>query len=173
MKLHRVFSVPALVVAGALWWAAPPGAQAQTVTQSLTDPQTGTNVKTVTAATVNVSGTVSGEPESVSLSGKAKIESTVVWSERDTVAPASIELNIDLSGVSGVGKSTRTKYVTNAREIALRRLAATDLVEVTFPFFASGTNGVSSSRTGVARFSLMYDVNTGALTSASGSLTSP
>jgi hypothetical protein len=93
--------------------------------------------------------------------------------ERNTAEPAAITLTIDLSGISGTGKSTRAKYVTNAREIALRRLTATDLVEVAFPFYVNGTNGFPSSRTGLARFSFAYDVNTGALTSASGSLTSP
>jgi len=175
MKMHRVLSLPALVVAGALCWAPPPGAWAQTVTQSLTDPTTGSTVQTVTSATVTVSGTVSGEPESVSLSGKAKIESRVVWSEISTATavPAAITLDIDLSGISGTGKSTRAKYVTNAREIALRRLSATDLVDIAFPFYVSGTGGFPSARTGLARFSLSYDVNTGALKSVSGSLTSP
>lgn len=174
MKMHRALSLPALAVAVALCWASPPEARAQTVTQALTDSQTGTPVQTVTSATVNVSGTVSGAPESVSLSGKAKIESTVVWSKINTAEPAAITLNIDLSGISGTGKSTRAKYVTSAREIALRRLAATDLVDVAFPFYVSGTDGaLSSARTGVARFSLLYDVNTGALTSAKGELTSP
>lgn len=173
MKMHRALSLPALVVAGALCLAAPPEARAQTVTQSLTDAQTGATVQTVSSATVNVKGTVSGEPESVSLSGKVELQSRVVWSERNTAEPAAITLDIDLSGIAGTGTSTRTKYVTNAREIALRRLSATDLVEVAFPFYVSGTNGVSSSRTGLARFSLLYDVNTGALTSASGEVTSP
>jgi len=173
MKMHRALSLPALVVAGALCWAAPPEARAQTVTQSLTDPQTGATVQTVTSATVKLSGTVSGAPESVSLSGTAKIESRVVWSEISTAVPAAITLDIDLSGISGVGKTTRTKYVTNAREIALRRLSATDLVDIAFPFYVSGTGGFPSARTGLARFSLSYDVNTGALKSVSGSLTSP
>jgi hypothetical protein len=107
------------------------------------------------------------------LSGTAKIESRVVWSEISTAVPAAITLDIDLSGISGVGKTTRTKYVTNAREIALRRLSATDLVDIAFPFYVSGTGGFPSARTGLARFSLSYDVNTGALKSVSGSLTSP
>lgn len=174
MKMHRALSLPALVMAGALCWVAPPEARGQTVTQSLTDPQTGSTVQTVSSATVTVKGTVSGEPESVSLSGKAKIESRVVWSEVNTAEPAAITLDIDLSGVSGTGNSTWVKYVTSAREIALRRLSGTDLVEIAFPFYVSGTDGaLSSSRTGLARFSLLYDVNTGALTSASGELTNP
>jgi len=177
MKMHRALSLPALVVAGALCWAASPEARAQTVTQSLTDPATGATMQTVTSATAKVSGTVSGTvsgvPESVSLSGTAKIESRVVWSEIDMAVPASITLDIDLSGISGVGQTSKKKYVTNAREIALRRLSSTDLVDVTFPFYVSGTNGFPSSRTGLARFSLSYDVNTGALKSVSGSLTSP
>jgi hypothetical protein len=173
MKMHRALSLPALVVAVAICWIAPPPAWAQTAAQTLTDPQTGLAVQTVSSATVTVSGTVSGGTESVALSGKALIESRVVWSERNTAEPAAITLTIDLSGISGTGKSTRAKYVTNAREIALRRLTATDLVEVAFPFYVNGTNGFPSSRTGLARFSFAYDVNTGALTSASGSLTSP
>lgn len=173
MKMYRALSLPALVVAGAICWAAPPAAWAQAAAQSVTDPQTGLAVQTVSSATVAVSGTVSGGTESVALSGKAQIESRAVWSELKTAEPAAVTLTIDLSGISGTGKSTRAKYVTNAREIVLRRLSATDLVEVTFPFYVSGTGGFPSSRTGLARFSFAYDVNTGVLTSASGSLTSP
>lgn len=167
MKMHRALSVPALAVAAALCWAAAPQVWAQTVTASAMEA--GVTVRTVTSATVSVSGTVSGQPESVSLSGKVTLESTVVWSEINP-ASASTRVDIDLSGVSGVGKSTKLKYVTTAREIALRPLSTTDMVEFTFPFYV---NASSSPRTGLARFSLMYDVNTGALTAVSGTLTSP
>lgn len=167
MKMHRALSFPALAVAGALCLAAPPQASAQTVTASAMEA--GVTVQTVTSATVAVSGTVSGEPESVSLSGKAKLESTVVWSEISP-ASASTRVDIDLSGVSGVGKSTRLKYITDAREIAVRPLSTTDLVEFTFAFYVSDS---SLPRTGLARFSLLYDVNTGALTGVSGTLTTP
>lgn len=174
MKMHNALSLLALVVAGALCWTALPEARAQAVTQSLTDPATGAPAQTVSTATVKMSGKVGGTSEDVSLSGSAKIESRVVWSELNTVTTAAVRLDIDLSGISGTGTLTKTKYVTNAREIALRRLSATDLVEITFPFYVSGTNGsTSATRTGVARFSLAYDVNTGALKSATGSLTSP
>src|SRR6266850_1441736 len=104
MKMHHAFSLPALVAAGALCWAAPPPAWAQAAPQTLTDPSTGLAVQTVSSATVKISGTVSGGTESVAL---------------------------------------------------------------------SGTGGFPSARTGLARFSFAYDVNTGVLTSASGSLTSP
>ncbi len=174
MKMHRALSLPALVVAGALCWAAPPPAWAQTAApQTVTDPQTGLAVQTLSSTVVKVSGTVSGGTESVALSGSATIESRVVWSELNTTKPAAVTLSIDLSGISGTGKSTKAKYVTNAREIALRRLSATDLVEVEFPFYVSGTDGFPIARTGLARFSLGYDVNTGALKSVSGSLTGP
>jgi hypothetical protein len=174
MKIHRALSLPAVVVAGALCCAAPPPAWAQTAAaQTVTDPLTGLAVQTVSSATVAVSGTVSGGTESVALSGKATIESRVVWSELNTIEPAAVTLNIDLSGISGTGKTTKAKYVTTAQEIALRRLSATDLVDVSFPFYISGTGGFPSARTGLAKFSLLYDVNTGVLKSASGSLTSP
>ena len=83
MKMHRALSLTALAAAGALCWT-PPQAWAQTVTASAMEA--GVTVQTVTSATVTVSGTVSGQPESVSLSGKAKLESRVVWSE---ITPAS------------------------------------------------------------------------------------
>lgn len=154
MKIYRTAAAIAMV-AGALWASAP--AQAQTVSSK----------------TVTLSGMVSGAPESVSLSGKATIVSRVVTSERNTAQAPSVTLDIDLSGISGVGQSTKTKYVTAAKEIALRTLTATDIVEITFPFYPSGTNGVGTARTGVARFSLGFDVNKLVLSSASGTLAGP
>lgn len=175
MKRHHAFSLAGVLVAGALcWMAALPDARAQTVTQSLTDPVSGAPTQTVSTATVKMSGKVSTAAEYVSLSGSAKIESRVVWSELNTVTAPSIRLDIDLSGISGTGSVTKAKYVTGAREIARRRLVATDLLDVSFPFYVSGTNGeLGSTRTGIARFSLSYDVNTGALKSATGTLTTP
>jgi hypothetical protein len=173
MKIHAAVSFALVVVAGLLASAAPPQARAQTVSSASLNDAQGNAVQTVSTATVTVSGTVSGAPESVSLSGKATLESRVVWSEINSALPASITLDIDLSGISGVGKSTKAKYVTTARELGLRRLSATDVVEFTFPFYVSGTGGSPTARTGLARFSLLYDVSTGALKSASGTLTSP
>lgn len=168
MKMHRALSVLAVFVAGALGVAAPPGAGAQTTVAATTADALGAPATATTNAVVAISGTVSGLPESVSLSGKATIESRVVWSERNPADPATVTLDINLSGLSGKGASSGKKYVTAAREISVRRLAATDLVEISFLFYASTTNGLSGGRTGVATFSLAHDVNTGVLTGVSG-----
>jgi len=158
MKLNAGLSFTLALLAGLAASAAPPDAGAQT---------------TFSTATVNVSGTVSGQPESVAFSGRVTIASRVVASERVANEAAAVMLDIDLSGLSGVGLSTRTKYVTSARELPLRRLTTTDLVEISFPFHPAGSDPLVTSRTGVAMFSLLYDVNTGVLTAASANLSGP
>lgn len=173
MSMHRALSVLAVCVAGAVGLAAPPGAGAQTITTETTTTDTtaaaapaSVPATATSSATVSVSGTVSGLPESVSLSGRAQIASRTVWSERNTADPAAVTLDIDLSGLSGKGSSSGAKYVTAAREVSLRRLSASDLVEITFAF--QRADGSSGPRAGIATFSLLYDVNTGVLTSATG-----
>jgi hypothetical protein len=81
-------------------------------------------------------------------------------------------LSIDLTGLSGVGSSTRTKYVITGPELVQRGVTATQLVEFTFPFAKSGAMNLGSAQSGVASFALAFDVNTGAVTSASGNVTS-
>lgn len=118
---------------------------------------------------VPVKGTVSGQPESVVFSGEAKIVSRLA-KDPDFNQPRLV-LSIDLSGVSGVGSSSRAKYVVTGPELVQRRLAASHAVEFTFPFTRSGSAEVP--QTGVASFTLGFDTATGAVTSASGGLTSP
>lgn len=167
MKMHRALLTPvvvSLMVLGALaWWggASPAGA-----------------VLVWNTAQVSIAGTVSGQPESVAFSGKAKIQSRLSRDEVNLSRTPSLVLYIDLSGVSGVGSSTRTKYVISGPEIAQRPLAASDVIEIAFPFFQSGTTGISSTgntsaRTGVASFALSFDLTTGAVTSAKASISSP
>jgi hypothetical protein len=175
MKMHERMSVMALSVAGALGLVAAPGSPAQTteataesMAATTTSDAVGAPATATTSAAVAISGTVSGLPESVSLSGKATIESRVVWSERNPADPATVTLDINLSGLSGKGSSSGAKYITAAREISVRRLTATDLVEISFLFYRSGTTGLSDGRTGVVTFSLAHDVNTGVLTGVSG-----
>jgi hypothetical protein len=121
-------------------------------------------------ALVQVRGIVSGEPESVAFSGQAQINSKLV-PDPDFGKP-SLLLTIDLGSVSGVGSSTNAKYVISSQELVQRRVAASHRVEITFPFVKSGM-GMSATRTGVASFALDFDVNTGAVTSATGNVSSP
>jgi hypothetical protein len=119
---------------------------------------------------VAVSGIVSGTPESVSFSGTAKV-ATRLAPDPDFGSP-SLVVTIDLTGISGVGSSTRTKYSIGGPEIVQKRLAPSYVVDITFPFYKSGTNGTSDARSGQASFSFNVDSATGAVSSAIGSIAS-
>jgi hypothetical protein len=121
---------------------------------------------------VAVSGTVSGRPESVAFSGRAQIQSRLALDPEDK-RRAKILLQIDLGGVSGVGASTRAAYLIEAQEVITRSLAPADVIEMTFPFHASNTRAVTSSRTGVVTFSMTFDTATGMVTAAKGAIGTP
>jgi hypothetical protein len=146
--------------------AAPAGAQEALM---LSAPVT-TNLVTASTSGVSIKGIVTGQPESVSFSGQAQIASRLVQ-DPDFGNPVLL-LTIDLSSVSGVGQSTKAKYVVPSQELVQRHLAPSHDVEITFPFVRSGTDGLSA-RTGVARFALSFDPSTGAVTSATGKVASP
>jgi hypothetical protein len=119
-----------------------------------------------------VKGIVSGQPESVSFSGQARLKANVV-TDPDFGSPPTLVLSIDLSKVTGVGSSTGKKYVTSNQETLTRRLSAADTVQATFPFYLSGDSAMASSRVGTASFNLSFNVNTLQLTGASGEIVSP
>lgn len=161
MKIRRallksgVLAVSAIAAGGALWWESGP-AKAQTLAWN--------------TSLVSVRGIVSGSPESVSFSGTVKV-GTRLAPDPDFGAP-SLVVSIDLSGVSGVGSSTQAKYVIAGPEIVQRRLAPSYTVDITFPFYRSGTDGTRGARSGAASFSLNVNTATGAVTSATGSIAS-
>jgi hypothetical protein len=111
----------------------------------------------------------SGQPESVSFSGQARISSRLV-PDPDFGRP-SILLRIDLSGLSGVGASTGARYVVSSKELVQRRLAGSHVVVINFPFTAS--NGAGTPQSAVASFALDFDFNTGAVTKATGTILTP
>ena len=174
-------SVALAIGAATLCWTVPAAAQtAAAVSATATTLSASTTVSTSTSSTttttstsavVPVSGVVTGGAESVSFSGKAKVSADVV-TDPDFGGTPTIVLTIDLSGLSGVGASTRNKYVTADGETLNRRLTAVDTVQYTFPFFASGA-GVMSAREGSVSFNLSFDVNTLKLTGVTGSVGSP
>ena len=172
MKIRQALLGPvALAVLAVL---APAGAQDTATTSSMSaDTMVGpstANLSTSSASTVSIKGIVSGQPESVSFSGNAQINSRLAR-DPDFNRPVLI-LTIDLGSVSGVGSSTRAKYVIPSKELVQRHVAPSHQVEITFPFMKSGSDG-SSARTGVASFAFSFDTSTGAVTSASGNVASP
>ena len=180
MNMHRSLfpSVPLslFLAMTAPWWAAPAAAQTATATTLSTSTTVATSTSsatttTSTSALVPVTGVVTGGAESVSFSGKAKVNANVV-TDPDFGGTPTIVLSIDLSGLSGVGASTKKKYVTADGDVINRRLAAGDIVQYNFPFYESGAN-VMSARVGSVSFNLSFDVNTLKLTGATGSVGSP
>lgn len=170
MRIHR--SLYALLVAGLTGLSL--SASAQTTISASTTSATSTSSTTTTTATsalVTVKGAVVGVPETVNFSGQAKVRANVV-TDPDFGAQPTVVLSIDMTSVTGVGASTGKKYVVSAQETMNRRLNAADLVQVTFPFYQSGSSP-ASARTGAASFSLGYNVSTLKLTGASGQIASP
>lgn len=123
----------------------------------------GTDVASTSTTTVAYSGTIQGKPEDVRLSGPVQISTVVV---RDPVfgKPPTVIVSIDFSGVTGQGAKTKASYVAGGNQVLTRRLVNPDVIKVTFPVYARGTDGTSGARSALATFTLTYDV--AALTSS-------
>ena len=120
---------------------------------------------------VAVFGTVDGAPERVYVSGVAQITSRLMKTGAKFNHPRSVMLYIDLHSVSGQGLSTGTTYVITGQDEVMRQLVASDLVEITFPLYPDG--GFTSARSGLASFTLTFDVSTGALTGGRATVSNP
>jgi hypothetical protein len=119
----------------------------------------------LTIALIPVFGIVRGNPENVVFSGQAQVSSELVQDSSRFHKPASVNLSIDLSNLTGTGSSTGALYTAESKDTSVfRRLASTDTVEITFPFSKGSTMGMDSVRTAVASFALTFDLNTGAIT---------
>ena len=166
MKTHHTLSTPAfptvLVLASVGLVSA--GAIAQTAAAPAPMVPTST--------VVTISGTVEGLPESVLFTGPVEV-STRPAPGRIAGAMAHVVVSIDLRQLSGRGLSTGKTYVSSAQANLTRVLGASDLIEITFPFFPSSAAPASPARTGLATFVLSYDVTTGALTAAVATVAAP
>lgn len=162
MKIRRLLFASAVLpvavaILGVLLWGGGPALAAFTTAAS--------------SALVSINGTVSGTPESVAFSGQAQIGSKMV-TDPDFGKPPIVLLSIDLSNVTGVGSSTGNTYVTSSHAILARPLAATDTLQVRFPF-APNPGGIAPTRVGLASFNLSFNVTTGMLTGAVATIASP
>ena len=124
----------------------------------------------VSVAAVSISGSVTGDPETVVFSGEARIHNKLVR-DPDFNSPRYI-LTIDMSGVSGVGSQTLKKYAIAGPAIQQKTVAAAHVVDITFPFQESGSVALDA-RSGAASFAISFDAATGAITAATGSVASP
>ncbi len=153
--IHGLLSLFFAVTAMLLGWSAPAGAQTAVTTAT-------------TSVAVAVQGTASAPSESVSFSGQANLVAQVGTDPNLPAAPAVVVLWVDLSGVTGVGASSNKKYVTTDRYT----LAATDVVQLSFPFYLSTGNPQAAS-VGMTTFNLSYNTSTLQLTAATGSIGNP
>ena len=133
----------------------------------------GTSALADSTVAIAMSGTVDGSPESVYVSGLAQITSTFVKADPKFNHPARVILAIDLHNVTGKGLSTGASYVIANQDELLRRLVASDLVEITFPLYPNRAEGFRAARSGVASFKLSFDVATGALTGGTATVSAP
>src|SRR6267154_1580569 len=166
MKIPRLSVTPVVLsflvvtLSGLMWWAGTPARAAYAPTIAL----------------IPVSGSASGQPESVRFSGQARVSSELVLDTSTTRPPhpPSVILIIDLSGVSGTGSSSEARYTVGGDGTPVfRQLASTDTVEIPFPFSRGTSMGVSSVRSGVASFALSFDTNTGAITNGTATVAAP
>jgi hypothetical protein len=68
---------------------------------------------------------------------------------------------------------TGATYAIAGPERVQRGVAASHTIEITFPFKSSKSATAVTARTGIASFVLDFDVNSGAITGASGNVSSP
>ena len=120
------------------------------------------------AAMIAYTGTVDGAPEAVALNGFVRVASKVVR-DPDFGKPPIVLLTIDFSGVTGVGLVTGAKYVTSGDQQLIRPLVAVDVVDVTFAVFPGTRGGMAKARSALASLTLLYDTNSGALTTGAAS----
>jgi hypothetical protein len=169
--------MPALLVAlvGALAWGMTAPASAAGTASSVQTQVSGQVGGGTGGAQLQSSSTetlTGASTERVTFSGNAVVRARVM-PDPDFRTPDIVVLFIDMSGVSGVGATSRKKYVTSNKAIVQRRLRPSDSVEVSFPFWQSGTSATGSGPTGKLSLTLTYDVNTKTLTAAAGSITGP
>ncbi len=168
MKTRRLLSTAVLwlvgwAMGGLLLTATAAHAQA-TASSSYTVSVSGTlGTKTTTAS----SGTVSTSPEAVSCTGPLKISAVTV---RDPVMPPGVVFSFDSRGLSCVGLTSKIAYINSGQANLTRPLVPTDVVETTFAFYQNVPGGYLKARTAVATLNVSYNTTTGALTSATGSI---
>lgn len=124
------------------------------------------------SVTVPVSGTVNGQPESVSLSGSVTIVSRL---STDPLLGESMRnrLTIKLVNVSGTGLTSGAKYVATGEDTIMRFGVTSDQFQLTFPFYRATTDGPLSARAAAVSITLNVNVLTGAIGSATASISTP
>ncbi|WP_044872954.1 hypothetical protein [Pseudomonas sp. LFM046] len=122
--------------------------------------------------TVPIAGTLAGKTEDIDINGTARIISTA-FTDDDPGALPGVFLLIDIIEATGVGQQSGTLYLVHGENQVLRLLVATDVVELTFPISPANAKKSSATETVLATFQLTFDVDSGQLTAATASFSTP
>ena len=168
MKTRRSLSTVVLslvggAVAGLLLAATPAHAQA-TASSTYSVPVAGT---LGTPATAGAKTVAPGGPETVTCTGPLKLSAVAV---KDPIMPPSVVFSFDARALSCVGQTSKIAYINSGQANLTRPLVANDVVETTFAYYQDVAGGYLKARTAVATLNVSYDTTTGAITSASGTI---
>src|SRR6266478_3539638 len=168
MKTRRFLSAAVLwlvggAVGGLLLAATPAHAQA-TASSTYTVPVSG---KLGTPAPAGTRTVAPGGQEAVTCTGALKLSAVAV---KDPVMPPSVVFSFDSRGLSCVGQTSKIAYLNSGQANLTRPLVANDVVETTFAYYQDVAGGYLKAQTAVAKLSVSYDTTTGAITSASGTI---
>jgi hypothetical protein len=109
-----------------------------------------------------------GNTERIEFTGNAKLTSAL---DRDTANKRpTVELVVDLTGITGKCADTGTSYTIAAQDIVTLPHKNNLQIDVVFPMVPSVDAPLSAVRTGLASFAVNVDIATGNITGANGTL---
>jgi hypothetical protein len=124
------------------------------------------------SSTLSDSTTAASTLESVSFTNaNIQIDSTLARDPDFGNRPVVI-VNITFLKASGLGETSKTKYIAEAQVTKVMALQRSDVIEITFPFAPDTPQGFLEARAGLATFTLTFDTN-GVITGASGTIDTP
>jgi hypothetical protein len=166
LRSSGLASVLSLIALVPLWQAG--SSLAQVAAAPMVDRVSTTQVSVTSVASA---AAASGGTPAISFSGQATVKSRL--SKDPEFGRSVLVLMIGLDGVTGLDAGTGKRYALSGSEVMIKPHAANQIVEFNFPIPAATDAALSSLRTGVARFAFNVDVASGAITSASASLSAP
>jgi hypothetical protein len=110
-----------------------------------------------------------GAADAVTFSGQATILSRIDF-DTDQRKP-TVEFLLDLNGVTGVGDKTGTRFVLTTHDIVVQPHKNNQQIEIVFPLPEGLGVPLNRVRTGLANFAINVDLASGAISSASATLT--
>jgi hypothetical protein len=147
------------VLAGTAALAASSGAQAQMLTRM------------VSITTPTEPAPPAGTSENIVFSGQATLKTRRVFNIEDT-SQSKLMVFLDFAGVTGRGVTSGSTYLVTEQLALVKPLGSAYTVELEFPFLRNMADPLTMTRTGRATLVFSVNVNTGAVTAATGTTVS-